>query len=187
MAGCTRTRDSLGSAAVATTLSPALASYGIAYAANNTSQASSIGLGASPEAFSEEISLDMMRALSRGFDMSGLWVNARWKYMGTQQGYHFLAYYSPVAGMRRIYRIKESQLQIDAPFALKPFDSEWRTFHMDGTPPAGPVGPPSFLSWTNLYRTNSLFLFTNESLLDLHYPIKPSTFTVTNGPIIHQR
>ena len=134
LVGCTHTRDVVSSSTAATTLSPVVSSYGVADGANNLSQSSALVLGANPETFSTEIDLSEMYRLSQGYDISGLWVRAEWKYMGTKYGHHFFAYYPGLVGMRKIYRVPEQELMVESSFALTSDDSAWRVWHLTELP-----------------------------------------------------
>ena len=125
--GCRNAPEVAAGSATATTLAPAVASYGSAYAVNNLKQDVLIVAGVNAEALGEEINYEQMVALSGGRDASGLWVVPEWMYMGTKQGYHFLAYYPPLFGMRKIYRIREAQYRITQSFDLTGVSTRWRT------------------------------------------------------------
>jgi len=137
--GCQNTREAAAGSATAATFTPAIASYGSAYGVNNLKQDLLIASAADAEALAEEISYEQMVELSRGHDASGFWVVAEWKYMGTKQGHHFLAYYPPLFGMRKIYRIRESQYKITQPFGLTALSTSWRPIQ-----PLGPESAPTY-------------------------------------------
>jgi hypothetical protein len=164
-------RESAETASAVSVMVPAVTSYGSAYGANNLGQKTSLMVGASPEVFSDEISLKEMQALARGYDASGLWMTPKWKYMGTSAGYHFLAYY-PAIGLRKIYRLPESHLVLTDTFELRAHESGWRPLFSSEFVPAAPhtwpeldlqPGRPLFL--TNGYQLNlrpqRVPLFTN--------------------------
>lgn len=124
--GCRGPGDAATVSAQATTLAPAIASYGSAYGVQNLKQDLLIASAADAEALAEEISHEQLVALSSGFDSSGIWVVPEWKYIGTKQAYHFLAYYPAPFGLRKIYRIRESQYSVTHAFELTAVSTRWR-------------------------------------------------------------
>ncbi len=160
--GCRNARESIAGGATVTTLSPVMASYGTARGLNNSGQSLSIAVDADVGIFSEEITYQEMVALSRGNDASGLWVTPRWRYMGTKQEYHFLAYDPPLAGLRKVYRIHQSQYEIAETFDLRADSSAWRPLNpaaIDTQDKAQPVESRPWLA--------PFYLRTNDFSIDL--------------------
>jgi hypothetical protein len=141
--GCGPARETAETTSAGSVVIPAASSYGVAYGANNVGQTASLITGASPESFSEEISLKEVQRLARGHDASGLWVEAKWKYMGTRDGYHFLAYY-PLIGLRKIYRLPETQLSLEDTHPVRTFESQWRPLR------SSELNPSALNEWPEL-------------------------------------
>ena len=149
-----------GPAAAATVVVPAASAYGSAYAGNNLGQKSSLMAGANPKVYSDIINIPQAQQLSRGYDASGLWVKPTWKYMGTNDGFHFLAYY-PSLGLRRIYRLPVSQLALADSFELRAHEWDWRPLD------AREFGPQALEKWPVLdlrpgFSPQSTNLFPQE-------------------------
>ncbi len=128
LAGCQSGRETATGVAHATTLSPALGAYGSVYGLNNVRQTSLIAVEANPATFSEEITRHQLHELARGRDASGLLVVPRWRYLGSKDGYHFLACLEGL-DLRRIYRIKQTECPMESTFELTAVPSAWREFH----------------------------------------------------------
>ena len=150
LAGCQSGRETATGVAYATTLSPALVSYGSVYGLNNLGQTSLIAVEANPATFSEEITRHQLHELARGMDASGLRVVPRWRYLGSKAGYHFLACLHGL-DLRRVYRIKHTECPMESTFELTAVPSAWREFHppvpsiprekreVNGSPGSNPV------------------------------------------------
>lgn len=147
LTGCRNARESLAGGATATTLSPVMASYGTARGLNNSGQSSLIAVDADAGSFSEEITNQEMVALSRAHDVSGLRTTPRWRYMGTKQEYHFLAYDPPLAGLRKVYRIHQSQYEIAETFDLRADSSAWRHLNPAAIDAQGKDQPVELRPW----------------------------------------
>ncbi len=136
LAGCQSGRDTATGVATATILSPAVVSYGSVYGLNNMRQTSLIAVEANPATFSEEITRHQLQELARGRDASGLRVVPQWRYLGSKDGYHFLACLQGF-DLRRVYRIKQTECPMESTFELTGVPSAWREFH----PPAPSIPP----------------------------------------------
>ncbi|MBE0544586.1 MAG: hypothetical protein IH623_24875 [Verrucomicrobia bacterium] len=162
LVGCRNARESVAGGATATTLSPVMASYGAAPGLNNSGQSSLIAVDAEAGTFSEEITYQEMVALSRVHDVSGLRTTPRWRYMGTKQEYHFLAYDPPHAGLRKVYRIHQSQYEIAETFDLRADSSAWWPLNPAASDAQDKDQPFELRPWLTPF-----YLRTNDFSIDL--------------------
>jgi len=88
-------------------------------------QGRSIGVGATTEWYSKEVTKSDLWRMNM---QHGCNFYEPWKYMGTQKGEHYLAIY-PSLGFREVYRIAEDEYPIERPYELTARTSEWREIH----------------------------------------------------------
>ena len=103
-------------------LTPVVASYAAYDGSMTLSENASMVMDFSPDLYSEEITAEELKALVNYHNGK---FHEPWKYMGTRDGFHYLALY-PFLNRRQIYRIPEEEYAIDEPFKLTSRSSGWR-------------------------------------------------------------
>lgn len=84
--------------------------------------------------FAEEMTPAGLRAGLAGRDVKGMWIQTEAWYMGTREGYHFIAFGRSVVGIRQIFRVPESEVRIANPFGLRLRESGWRRLQVSDLP-----------------------------------------------------
>ena len=141
-------------------------SYGSVYGLNNVGQTSLIAVEANPATFSEEITRQQLQELARGMDASGLRVVPRWRYLGSKDGYHFLACLQGL-DLRRVYRITQTECPMESTFELTAVPSAWREFH-----PPGPSIPREKSEANGSPGTNPVVVGTNFHPVPFGYRVE---------------
>lgn len=166
VAGCHSGRDTATGVANATILSPAVVSYGSVYGLNDVRQTSLISVEANPATFSEEITRHQLQELAQGRDASGLRVVPEWRYLGSKDGYHYLACLQGF-DLRRVYRIKQTECPMESTFELTGVPSAWRAFH-----PLAPSIPPGNSEANGSPGTNPVVMGTNFHPVPFGYRVE---------------
>jgi hypothetical protein len=123
-AGCrsSEVEDAVAESSAVVVLTPIAASYGAAYESDVVTQNSSIATAAPTQLYSQKVTLSELwqKSMQHGHKF-----HEPWKYMGTKNGEHYLALY-PFLGFREIYRIDETEYEIEESFELTSRSYQWR-------------------------------------------------------------